>query len=416
MNSIATRIEDREEPACRPGGPIIYRSEAIRRVLDDARVVAATDATALILGETGVGKGLFAQAIHYASPQRHRPMVRVSCAARPATLVESELFGYERGAFTGAVSRHLGRFETAHGSTLFLDDIGELSPAMQGKLLRVLEERTIERLGSHVPIKVDIRFIAATHRNLEEAVRENRFRADLFYRLNVFPITIPPLRERREDITLLAWTFIAEFSRRIGKTIDAIASHSLRDLQLYSWPGNVRELRDVIERAMIAARTSTLAPVVPSPHAGGLRRERPAGRRRLRPSTSHRSWTAVAGGSAAGAAPRSGPGSSRLHSTREWQSSASAEPRWESPMMSPPSGSAMRVPHRASAATTTQGSEAVIRRVRAEYREMPGLCLTIPQACRLWQIDTGTCTQILDVLVAERFLTRTPKGAFIINR
>jgi len=214
--------------------------------------------------ETGVGKERFAQAIHDASPRRHRPMIRVSCAALPATLIESELFGHERGAFTDAVSRRIGRFEAASGSTLFLDEIGELSPQVQVKLLRVLEERQIERLGSSEPITVDIRIIAATHRDLESAVSENRFREDLFYRLNAFPITIPPLRERREDILDLAWAFIDEFSDRFGRRIESIAPQSLRGLQDYPWPGNVRELRNVIERAMIVAGTSTLTPVVPS--------------------------------------------------------------------------------------------------------------------------------------------------------
>jgi transcriptional regulator with GAF, ATPase, and Fis domain len=225
--------------------------------------VAPTSSTVLLLGETGVGKQIFAQALHDASPRRHLPMIRVSCAALPATLIESELFGHERGAFTNAVSRQIGRFEAANGSTLFLDEIGELSPEVQVKLLRVLEERTIERLGGHGSIKVDVRIISATNRDLEAAVKEGAFREDLFYRLNVFPIAIPPLRERVGDIPALAWAFIEELSRAFGKRIEAITSRGLTDLQRYPWPGNVRELRNVIERAMILATSSTLTPAVP---------------------------------------------------------------------------------------------------------------------------------------------------------
>jgi len=196
-------------------------------------------------------------------------MIRVSCAALPATLIESDLFGHERGAFTDAVSRRIGRFEAANGSTLFLDEIGDVPLETQVKLLRVLEERTIERLGGNGSIKVDVRIIAATNRDLDQAVRDNTFREDLFYRLNVFPITIPPLRERVDDIPSLAWTFIDELSAACGKTIEAIASQSLIELQSYVWPGNVRELRNVIERAMILAKGPTLTPMVP--HVRGVR-------------------------------------------------------------------------------------------------------------------------------------------------
>ena len=245
---------------------IVYRSGAIRRVLDEVNLVAPTIATVLILGETGVGKELFAQAIHAASPRGHRPMIYVNCAALPATLIESELFGHERGAFTDAWSRRIGRFEAAHGSTLFLDEIGELSLEMQAKLLRAVEERTIERLGGHGSIKVDVRIIAATNRDLEEAVGRGAFREDLFYRLSVFPITIPPLRERQEDIAALAEAFVEEMSRTFDRRIEAIASDSLSDLTRYRWPGNVRELRNVIERAMILATSPTLTPTVPCAH------------------------------------------------------------------------------------------------------------------------------------------------------
>jgi formate hydrogenlyase transcriptional activator len=253
----------RETTPFQTEGAIVYKSEAIRSVLAQVHHVAPTSSTVLLLGETGVGKELFAQAIHDASPRRHRPMIRVSCAALPVTLIESELFGRERGAFTGAVSRQVGRFEAANGSTLFLDEIGELPMEMQVKLLRALEERTVERLGGNGSIKIDVRIIAATNRNLDRAVRDSMFREDLFYRLNVFPITVPPLRERVDDIPCLAWTFSDELSAACGKNIEAISSRSLIELQSYPWPGNVRELRNVIERAMILAKGPTLTPTVP---------------------------------------------------------------------------------------------------------------------------------------------------------
>jgi transcriptional regulator with GAF, ATPase, and Fis domain len=242
---------------------IVYRSEAIRRALEQLHHVAPTSATVLLLGETGVGKELFARAIHAASPRRGLPMTLVNCAAIPATLIESELFGHERGAFTGAITRQMGRFEAANRSTIFLDEIGEMSLDMQVKLLRVLQERTIERLGCNGAIKVDVRIIAATNRNLEEAVANHTFREDLFYRLNVFPITIPPLRERVDDIPGLVSAFIRELAPSVGKRIDGISSQSLMGLQQYNWPGNVRELRNLILREMILTKGPILAPTVP---------------------------------------------------------------------------------------------------------------------------------------------------------
>jgi transcriptional regulator with GAF, ATPase, and Fis domain len=244
-------------------GPVVSRSEGIRRVFDKAHQVAPTNATVLLLGETGVGKEVLAQAIHDGSPRRGQPMIRVSCAAIPTTLIESELFGHERGAFTGAVARKIGRFELADKSTLFLDEIGEVPLEVQVKLLRVLEEREIERLGSTRSFKIDVRIIAATNRDLQQAVNDGTFRRDLFYRLNVFPIRIPPLRERVSDIPALAWKFIDELSPRIGRRIESISRESLRELERYSWPGNIRELRNIIERAMIVAKGPVLTPQVP---------------------------------------------------------------------------------------------------------------------------------------------------------
>jgi transcriptional regulator with GAF, ATPase, and Fis domain len=253
---------------------IVGQSPAILQVLAQVEQVAPTSSSVLLLGETGTGKELFATAIHELSPRRDRAMVRVNCAAMPAALIESELFGREKGAYTGALARQIGRFEMANGSTIFLDEISELPLESQAKLLRVLQEKEIERLGSPKPIKVDVRIIAATNRDLAKAVAEGRFREDLYYRLNVFPMTVPPLRERREDIPLLVWAFVEEFSKAMGKSIQSIAKASLRRLQQYHWPGNVRELRNAIERAMILTSGSTLRidlPVaVATPVARGL--------------------------------------------------------------------------------------------------------------------------------------------------
>jgi formate hydrogenlyase transcriptional activator len=238
-------------------------SAALEQVLVQAERVAGTASTVLLLGETGTGKERFAAYIHNLSPRRHRVMVRVNCAAIPATLIESELFGREKGAYTGALSRQVGRFETANGSTIFLDEIGDLPPDVQVKLLRVLQERQIERLGSPAPIPVDIRVIAATHQNLEEAVKTGKFRSDLYYRLNVFPITIPPLRERREDIPLLVGELVAELGAVMGRQFERVSKSSLDALARYDWPGNVRELRNILERAMIMGSGPTLH--VPAP-------------------------------------------------------------------------------------------------------------------------------------------------------
>jgi transcriptional regulator with GAF, ATPase, and Fis domain len=242
---------------------IVSESAAVRCVLEQIEQVAATPATVLLTGETGAGKEVFARAIHDLSPRHRQPMVVVSCAAIPTALIESELFGRERGAYTGAVSRQIGRFEAAHQSTLFLDEIGDLPAEMQVKLLRVLQERVIERLGTTQPIKVDVRIIAATHRNLEQAVSDGTFREDLFYRLNVFPVVVPSLRDRVEDIPGLAWAFVDEFSHAFGKTITSIAPESLQALQHYHWPGNVRELRNIVERAVILSTGKQL--VIPTP-------------------------------------------------------------------------------------------------------------------------------------------------------
>jgi transcriptional regulator with GAF, ATPase, and Fis domain len=252
---------------------IVSESPSAKRSLAQVQQVAPTTATVLLRGETGTGKEVFAQAIHDLSPRHQRPMVIVSCAAIPSALIESELFGRERGAFTGALSRQIGRFEAANQSTLFLDEIGELPMEMQVKLLRVLQDRTIERLGSTQPIKVDVRIIAATNRDLEAAVHDGTFREDLFYRLDVFPVEVPPLRERAEDIPGLLWSFVDEFSRAFGKTIDSIPNANVKELQHYTWPGNIRELRNAVERAVILSTGRQL--VVPVP-THSMRVARPA--------------------------------------------------------------------------------------------------------------------------------------------
>ena len=237
---------------------IVGESDAIKGVLSQAEMVSNQNTSVLILGETGTGKELVAHAIHNMSPRKSRAMIKVNCAALPSTLIESELFGREKGAFTGALSKQIGRFEAADGSTIFLDEIGDLGIDLQAKLLRVLHEGEFERLGSTKTVSVDVRVIAATNHDLEQAMREGRFRQDLFYRLNVFPITVPPLRERREDIPLLVWAFVKEIGEGMGRSIEKIPKKSMDMLREYPWPGNVRELRNVIERAMILSIRSTL--------------------------------------------------------------------------------------------------------------------------------------------------------------
>jgi transcriptional regulator with GAF, ATPase, and Fis domain len=232
---------------------IIGQSAALRQVLREVEQVAGTDATVLIQGETGTGKELFARAIHAASKRRDRPLVTVNCAAIPATLIESEFFGHEKGAFTGATTRRDGRFALADGGTIFLDEVGELPLELQGKLLRVLQEGTFEPVGSATSRKVSVRVVAATNRDLAREVEAHRFRQDLFYRLNVFPLQLPPLRDRAGDIPALASTFAQRYALRIGKTVTALMPDDTRRLQDYAWPGNVRELQNVIERAVITA-------------------------------------------------------------------------------------------------------------------------------------------------------------------
>jgi formate hydrogenlyase transcriptional activator len=237
---------------------IVGRCAALQRVLDCVETVAATDAAVLIRGETGTGKELIAGLLHRLSGRRGGPFVKFNCAAIPAGLLESELFGHERGAFTGAIARRIGRFELANRGTLFLDEIGDLPLDLQPKLLRVLEEQAFERIGSAQTIRTDVRVIAATNCQLEELVEAGEFRADLYYRLNVFPIDLPPLRERTEDIPLLVRHFVAHHARNVGRRIDAISPDVIETLVRYPWPGNVRELQHVLHRAVILSHGGSL--------------------------------------------------------------------------------------------------------------------------------------------------------------
>ncbi len=252
-------------------GEIIGRSEAMYSVLKQVEMVAQSDSTVLILGETGTGKELIARAIHNLSGRNARRMVKMNCAAMPAGLLESDLFGHERGAFTGASTQRIGRFELADKSSLFLDEVGDMPLELQPKLLRVLQEQEFERLGSNKLIQTDVRLIAATNRDLKKMVADREFRNDLYYRLNVFPIHLPPLRERPEDIPLLVKAFTFKIARRMGRNIDSIPAEALRTLSSMEWPGNVRELENVVERAVLLTRGNVLqlslpdiAPLMPS--------------------------------------------------------------------------------------------------------------------------------------------------------
>lgn len=237
---------------------ILGQSPKLKKVFHQVEQVAPTDTTVLLLGETGTGKELFARSVHNLSQRKERPLVKVNCTALPINLIESELFGHEKGSFTGAISRRIGRFELADGGTIFLDEIGELSLDLQVKLLRVVQEGEFERLGGSTTISVDVRIIGATHRDLKAMVAKGDFREDLFYRLNVFPITLPPLRERGKDIAIVVQSFVTKFAQKMAKQIDTIPQAVMDELSNYSWPGNVRELENIIERAVILSNNNVL--------------------------------------------------------------------------------------------------------------------------------------------------------------
>src|SRR5579862_5185014 len=251
MAAVVNMMTGRPRNSAMHEGELIGSSKGLRGVWDLVQMVARTDSAVLLQGETGTGKELIARAIHEESLRRTGPFVTLNCAAMPTGLVESELFGHERGAFTGALTQTTGRFQMAHQGTLFLDEVGDLPLELQPKLLRVLQEQEFERVGSTRTIRVDVRVVAATNQNLAQMVQDREFRADLFYRLNVFPITVPPLRERSEDIPLLARHFVHKFARRMNKEINHVPSEVLEALRLHEWPGNIRELQNFIERAMI---------------------------------------------------------------------------------------------------------------------------------------------------------------------
>lgn len=258
MSSLARPRCGEQDERDREFSQIVGSSTALESVLSEVERVAPTDSTVLVLGETGTGKELIARAIHNISPRYGHPFVKLNCAAIPIDLLESELFGHERGAFTGAVAQRVGRFEMADTGTLFLDEIGDLPLALQPKLLRVLQEQEFERLGSGTTRRIDIRFVAATHRDLSDMVARNEFRSDLYYRLNVFPVFVPPLRERRDDIGKLVSHFVEVFSRRMGKRIEQIPEATMNAFSVYHWPGNVRELQNLVERAVIRSDNGML--------------------------------------------------------------------------------------------------------------------------------------------------------------
>jgi len=266
LSALTEAFEEAADGACRPeliaasgaAFGLVGESPAMRRVLDRLARVAATGATVLVSGETGTGKELIARAIHAASARAKRPFVRLNCGALAEGLVASELFGHERGAFTGALERRKGRFELAHGGTIFLDEVGELPPAMQVALLRVLQEGEFERVGGTETLRTDARVVAATNRDLDEAVQEGRFRSDLLFRLNVVPIAVPPLRERKGDIPLIADHYASQYASKVGKRIRGVSPSAMQALIAYPWPGNVRELQNVLERAVILAQGEML--------------------------------------------------------------------------------------------------------------------------------------------------------------
>ena len=281
---------------------IVGQSRAMKEVLVQVEKVAPTESTVLLIGETGTGKELLARAIHRMSGRKDRPLVTVNCASLPPTLIESELFGREKGAYTGALTKLIGRFEIADGSTLFLDEIGEFPFELQSKLLRVIETGDFERLGSTKNVHTDVRIIAATNRDLSREVTEGRFRRDLFYRLNVFPIIVPPLRDHSEDIPLMVWSFVKEFQKRMGKEIVSISKKSMEALQSHSWPGNVRELRNVIEHAMIVSSDKTLivhAPKQPSTETSDARKLEDMERRHIVRVLGRNGWRVGGKGGAA---------------------------------------------------------------------------------------------------------------------
>jgi formate hydrogenlyase transcriptional activator len=259
QNMMWKTFSEERGPEAAPHG-IIGRSRLLKSVMEQIGVVAPTDSTVLIQGETGTGKELVAQAIHNLSPRRNAPLVKLNCAAIPAGLIESELFGHERGAFTGALTQRIGRFEMANGGTLFLDEIGDLALDLQAKLLRVLQEQEFERVGSTRSIRVNVRLVVATHRDLVQMVENKEFRADLYYRLGVFPVSLPPLRDRPEDIPVLVRHFVAKYAERMNKVVEVVPQETMDALVAYDWPGNIRQLQNFIEHGVIVSGGAVFQP------------------------------------------------------------------------------------------------------------------------------------------------------------
>ena len=274
MGAIARPQLDEQESRQRRFEQIIGNSGALEVVLQRVARVAPTDSTVMIQGETGAGKELIARAIHNLSARCGRPFIKLNCAAIPFDLLESELFGHEKGAFTGAIAQKIGRFELADKGTLFLDEVGDIPLGLQPKLLRVLQEQEFERLGSGRTYKVNVRVVAATHRDLTEMIGRNEFRSDLYYRLNIFPVVIPPLRERREDVVPLVTHYVEVYARRIGKRIEHIAPETLAAFKSYQWPGNIRELQNLIERAVILSNDGVLPNPLPPPQPDAVKQSK----------------------------------------------------------------------------------------------------------------------------------------------
>jgi len=281
MATLATTMPSHRREQSRSDNELIGSSLGMRRALNAVRMVAPTDSAVLIQGETGTGKELIARAVHDQSARGHEPFVTLNCAAIPSGLLESELFGHERGAYTGALNSAVGRFQLAHQGTLFLDEIGDMPLELQPKLLRVLQEQEFERLGGTRTIRVDVRIVAATNRDLGKMVEERRFRADLFYRLHVFPIALPPLRERVDDIPVLAWHFVRKFSDRMNKQIEIVPDQVIETLKQHSWPGNIRELQNFIERAVILSSGPVLSAPLGDLRGPGAAAQTPAAGRTL---------------------------------------------------------------------------------------------------------------------------------------
>lgn len=428
-------------PAFSAESVVVGQSERMRAVLEFVRLIANGMGNVLITGESGSGKEVVANLIHHYSHRRTRPFVPVSCAILTDTLIESELFGHDRGAFTGAVKDRPGRFELAHGGTIFLDDIDDVPLAAQVKLLRVLQTRTVERVGGFRPVPIDVRFVAGSKRDLKQLVNEARFREDLYYRLNVLPIALPPLRERREDIPALMEHFLSAFFGRRGQPAPPVTAEIRRAFLRYSWPGNVRELENLCERiaeTCVAGQGLAASVVASMLHTGGDSQESApvhepesvvdpsivAGEEDVRAvSLDDRlrelerdliSWALrVTRGNKSKAADLLRIKRSTL-GDRISRCGLMADARDDDRFEGVERESDSRDPPRPVASTVTKGdsTDDWLQRIRAEFNEMPGMSVTLRQASRLWHLSEATCRSLLDTLLGSRFLQLTPAGAY----